>query len=172
MSHASGSARSPRPGALLPAILAVLLSVLPCGGRAGDRERPSVEALEARTHELVNDHRRSANLPPLAYSPAVAAIARGHSEAMGSGRAPFGHEGFDRRRRAIETRIPLAAMAENVGANTYPAARTVGMTVAGWLGSAGHRENIEGDYDAAGVGIARGADGAWYYTQIFVKRKE
>ena len=39
--------------------------------------------------------------------------------------------------------------------------------VQGWLDSPPHRENIEGDFNLAGVGIAENADGLFYFTQIF-----
>jgi uncharacterized protein YkwD len=67
--------------------------------------------------------------------------------------------------------IPLSGIAENVGINDYPPSGTVRAAVSGWLGSRGHRENIEGRYDLTGVGIVRDAQGAYYYTQIFVRRK-
>lgn len=170
-----GPVRLRRNGPLGPALLIVLLAVLPgvvppCA-QARERQRPSIEALETRTHELVNEHRRSERLPPLDYSRPIAAIARRHSEAMAAGRVPFGHEGFEKRRRRIARSIPLAGMAENVGVNTEAARRTASLTVSGWLASSGHRENIEGDYDATGIGIARSPRGAWYFTQIFVKRR-
>ena len=166
----------PRGSALLVVLLAVLLHVLPglfapCA-QARERQRPSIEELETETLELVNEHRRSERLPPLDYSRPIAAIARRHSEAMAAGRFPVGHEGFEKRRRRIARSIPLEGMAENVGVNTDAARRTAAMTVSGWLGSSGHRENIEGDYDATGIGIARSPRGAWYFTQIFVKRRK
>ena len=39
------------------------------------------------------------------------------------------------------------------------------------LGSAVHKKNIDGDYDLAGIGAARAADGVVYFTQIFVKKR-
>lgn len=171
MGHACDVPRPPRRRGLGAAILAVLLSVVPPGAPAEERQRPSFGALEARTLKLVNGHRRSARLPSLDHSRPIAAIARRHSEAMAAGRVPFGHEGFERRRREIARSVALGGMAENVGVNTAPAQKTAAMTVSGWLSSAGHRRNIEGDYDVTGIGIARGPRGAWYYTQIFVKRQ-
>lgn len=152
-------------------VLVILLGVAPPGALAQERQRFSTDALEIKTHELVNEHRRSAGLPPLDYSRPVAAIARRHSEAMAAGRVPFGHAGFETRRRRIARSIPFEGMAENVGVNTGAARRTASMSVSGWLGSSGHRGNIEGDYDTTGIGIARGPRGAWYFTQIFVKRR-
>ena len=40
----------------------------------------------------------------------------------------------------------------------------------GWIGSAPHRQNLEGSYDVTGIGIARDRDGATYATQLFVRR--
>lgn len=142
----------------------------PAFAQTTGRQLLSAEALEAETRDLVNRHRRDAGLPPLRSDPAIAAIARRHSEAMAAGRVPFGHEAVEGRRRRIERTIPLEAMAENVGANDRPARSAARAAVSGWLGSAGHRENIEGDYDTTGVGVARDRRGAWYFTQIFVKR--
>ena len=168
----SGLFRAPRNRLLGAILLLVLPGVVPLGAHAQDGQRPPVESLETKTHELVNEYRRSAGLPPLAFSRPIAAIARRHSAAMAEGRIPFGHEGFEKRRRRIARAMPLEGIAENVGVNTEAARRTASVTVSGWLGSSGHRENIEGDYDATGIGIARGPRGAWYFTQIFVKRRK
>jgi uncharacterized protein YkwD len=131
----------------------------------------AAEGLEASTHEHVNDHRRAMGLSPLAYNARIAAVARRHSKDMAAGRVPAGHEGFEARQREISKRIPWRGIAENVGLNDYPPSETVRAAVSGWLGSRGHRESIVGRYDVTGVGIARGARGAHYYTQIFVRRK-
>lgn len=130
----------------------------------------ATEALESRTYELVNEYRKARGFAPLAYDTRIAAVARRHSEDMAAGRVPAGHDGFETRQRAISKTIPLKGIAENVGVNDYPPSRTVRATVSGWLKSRGHRENIEGRYGLTGVGIARDARGAYYYTQIFVRR--
>ena len=151
---------------------AFLLCAVTRSSPAGAPESPSAaKTLELRTFQLVNEHRRSLGLAPLAYDTRIAAIARLHSENMADGRISPGHEGFEERERQISKTIPLRGMAENVGVNDYPRSKTVRAAVSGWLGSRGHRENIEGRYDTAGVGIARNARGTWYFTQIFVRRK-
>lgn len=131
----------------------------------------SIETLESRTYKLVNEHRRAKGLAPLAYDARIAAIARRHSKDMADGRIPAGHDGFEARRRHISKMIPLRGIAENIGMNDFPPSNTVRAAVSGWLGSRGHRENIEGRYDLTGVGIVRDARGAYSYTQIFVRRK-
>jgi uncharacterized protein YkwD len=156
---------------LLTAFLLCLCAV-PLPAPAGIPEPPtvSVEALESKAYKLVNEHRRARGLAPLAYDARIAAVARRHSKDTAEGRVPAGHEGFEARQRQISKLIPLRGIAENVGVNDYPPNRTVQAAVSGWLGSRGHRENIEGRYDLTGVGIARDARGAYYYTQIFVRR--
>lgn len=153
-------------------LLAFCLCAVPYSAAAGMQESSSaaVEALESRTYHLVNEHRRAMGLQPLAYDARIAAVARRHSEDMAAGRVPAGHDGFDARRRAIAKTIPLRGIAENVAYNDYPLSRTVPAAVSGWLGSRGHRENIEGGYETTGVGIAGDGRGTWYYTQIFVRR--
>lgn len=158
-------------------LLAALLlpAYISCGmPRPAPAEMPNppadAQSLESRTYRLVNDHRRAAGLAPLVHDARVAAVARRHSEDMAAGRVPTGHGGFEARQRAISKTIPLRGIAENVGFNDYPLSETVRAAVSGWMGSRGHRENIEGRFDLTGVGIARDARGAFYYTQIFVRR--
>jgi uncharacterized protein YkwD len=154
-------------------LTAFILSAVPRSAPAGTPEPPSAAAgaLESRTHKLVNEHRRTMGLAPLAYDARIAAVARRHSKDMAAGRVPPGHDGFEARQRKISKTIPLKGIAENVGFNDYPRSETVRAAVSGWLGSHGHKENIEGSYDLTGVGIARDTRGAWYLTQIFVRRK-
>lgn len=150
-----------------------LLCAVPRPSPAGMPEPPtaSAEAMEARTYKLVNEHRRTMGLAPLVYDARIADVARQHSKDMADGRVSAGHEGFEARQRRISKMIPLRGIAENVGINDYPRSRTVRAAVSGWLGSRGHRENIEGRYDVTGVGIVRDARGSYHYTQIFVRRK-
>jgi uncharacterized protein YkwD len=162
-----------RLAAALLLFLALAAAAFPPGTPAEGKRRASpadTVALERKAHELVNAHRRSRGLPPLAWDARIAEVARRHSRDMAEGRVPFGHEGFEARSEEIGRAIPLRGMAENVGLNDYPAPRTALAAVSGWIGSRGHRENIEGRYELTGVGMARDAGGAWYYTQIFVRR--
>ena len=125
----------------------------------------------ATAADLSIARRGPGGLPPLPHPAGTAAAARRHSEDMAAGRVPAGHERFESRKRDITNMIPWSSMAENVGINDYPPSETVRAAVSGWLGSRGHRENIEGRYDLTGVGIARDVRGRYYYTQIFVRRK-
>ena len=48
----------------------------------------------------------------------------------------------------------------------YTSAQAV---VDGWLGSEGHKTNIEGDYTHSAISAVKTNDGVYYYTQIFIK---
>lgn len=118
----------------------------------------------------MNDYRASRGLSKLAWSDVVAERACQHSRDMATGATDFGHDGFKDRAAGIGRKIPWTGVAENVFMMT---GRTNEATVAvrGWLDSPHHRENIEGDFDLAGVGVARAPNGALYFTQIFVKAR-
>lgn len=148
---------------------AVLL--LACAHAAGAPQAPAPEfaSLEREVARRVNAYRTAHRLPALTYDTAVARIARAHSRDMAAQRVPLGHDGFNRRVGQLERFLPLVATAENVAFNTYSANSTVRVAVNGWLASRHHLENIEAKYDVTGVGIARAGDGAFYYTQVFVR---
>lgn len=126
-----------------------------------------VAAVERDVVARVNRHRRSIGLAPLSVDAAITRQARLHSQAMASGATPAGHRGFDDRVAAIRRAMRCRRAAENVALNRGyedPAAEAM----RGWLGSAGHRENIEGAYQVTGVGAATDRAGNVYLTQIFV----
>jgi uncharacterized protein YkwD len=89
---------------------------------------------------------------------------------MASGRVPLGHAGFQQRVQAIGKQIPLRGAAENVAYNMGygdPAKQAVD----GWIKSAGHRSNIEGNFNLTGVGVAQNSKGQYYFTQIFIRQR-
>jgi uncharacterized protein YkwD len=124
--------------------------------------------VEHRVHDLVNAHRGRHGLPPLERDETLSGIARRHSEDMARGRVAFGHAGFDGRSAEIRRHTSYRAIAENVAWNTQPLERTAEVAVSGWLGSEGHRRNIEGRFLRTGIGAIRAAGGGYYYTQIFL----
>jgi uncharacterized protein YkwD len=124
--------------------------------------------LERQGHDLVNAHRQIRGLTPLAYSEEIASIARRHSQDIATERAGVGHQGVDERRDSLFRIISFKKFAENVGGNSYASSRTAHETVEGWLKSLGHRQNIEGDFNPTGIGIAQSATGFYFFTQIFL----
>ena len=125
---------------------------------------PSVTAYDDQILGLINDHRRSIGKPALAKNQVIWEQANAHSQNMASGKVPFSHDGFEARVAAIRAALgPGGSAAENV-AMGYSSAAAV---VSAWLGSAGHRANIEGNSTHTGVSAVKSVSGVWYYTQLF-----
>ncbi|MEB3211811.1 MAG: CAP domain-containing protein [Leptolyngbyaceae bacterium] len=117
-------------------------------------------------HQQINEFRRSQDLPPLSFNPVLSEQARQHSLTMAEN-GTLSHDGFDERVSAIQKAISLRSAAENVAANSgfdTPAQQAV----EGWLTSEEHRQNILGNFDQTGIGIAENAEGEYYFTQIFI----
>jgi uncharacterized protein YkwD len=96
----------------------------------------------------------------------ISSVALGHSRDMLSGKSPFGHDGFRERIDVIREKLgTIHVAAENVASGPMSAREVVD----GWLHSPGHRRNIEGDFRLTGIGLAFGANGMIYFTQIFMK---
>lgn len=131
--------------------------------------RPDLAGIEREILARVNRYRRSEGLPALSNDPRIAEIARGHSREMATGKTGFGHAGFRNRSQAVDRKIPYRRVAENVARHRRRATAEIpAVAVKGWVGSWGHRRNIEGRYALTGVGAALGRDGSVYLTQIFV----
>ncbi len=157
--------------------VAALLTVSCGGAPLGDPAAPADESdpddpreAEARVVAALNTTRRTHDLPPLEPVPALAAVARKHSEAM-LARGVLAHvlpdsgSVGDRLRRA---RIAYARVAENVakGGSALAAHR-------GAEESPAHRENIlSGEATQIGCGIARGrlptGEPIVYLTEVFL----
>jgi uncharacterized protein YkwD len=130
----------------------------------------SIATLEQKVFVQINQYRATKGLPPLTSNATIAQQARIHSQNMANGSVPFSHEGFQQRFQTIAAVIPLMSMAENVAYNSgYSDPVTV--AVQGWLKSPGHKTNIEGNYNLTGIGVAKSRTGAYYFTQIFVRRR-
>jgi len=125
--------------------------------------------LEQETFFLVNQYRKTSNLPLLAWDGAIAQVARAHSKDMATGEVDFGHDGFgDRVSRLKTVMTGLQGAGENV-LMTTDLDQVARNAVALWLRSPHHLKNIRGDYNYSGLGVWRDKDGAIYFTQIFVK---
>src|SRR5262245_40961138 len=138
-------------------------------GATAGRSSVTNAALEREVFELVNRYRRGHSLPGLELDERISREARRHSAAMAAGSRRLGHAGFDDRVDALRRVTRCRRSAENVAFNRghrEPAAHAV----RGWLGSRGHRQNIEGRYEATGIGVVVNAAGEVYLTQIFVGR--
>jgi uncharacterized protein YkwD len=156
------------------AILAFLL--FPSGDGGGAMTRSHATSTSAAAHttgptdpevvsfvKLMNAHRRSLGLSPLAWDPRAAAVAKAHSRDMFE-RDYFSHTSPDGRkmRDRLEARgITYSEAGENIawGQETGRAVLTA------WLRSPGHRQNIERPgYTHHGV-----AKVGPYWTHVFIR---
>jgi uncharacterized protein YkwD len=113
---------------------------------------------------LVNDYRRSIGKPALEKVSVIFQQANSHSVNMASGSIPFGHDGFDARIAAIRAAIGGNSSG---GENVAMAFNSASAVFNAWLGSAGHRANIESNATRTGISAVQSKLGVWYYTQIF-----
>jgi uncharacterized protein YkwD len=163
--------KKPLLGTLL-VLLSILLDIVACAGTATRTFTPipsRFPRMEQRIHEMVNEYRVRQGLAPLVWNEVVASECRLHSSKMATTDTWLGHEGFDNRADAIAERVRYRRAGENV-ANNSGFNDPVTAVVTGWLESLYHRKNIEGDFNATGIGIDQSLRGYFYYTQIFVKR--
>jgi uncharacterized protein YkwD len=132
-----------------------------------DENTVAPSALDNEILKLINDHRKTLGKAELQFDAVIFEQALNHSTNMAKGTTPFGHDGFSARTAAIrETLSGNGSAAENV-ASGYTTAQAV---VNGWLGSSGHKANIEGDYNKTAVSAVKSSDGTMYYTQFFYKQ--
>jgi uncharacterized protein YkwD len=119
--------------------------------------------------DKINEYRIQHGLTALTMNPAISEQAKEHSQEMANNTMPFSHDGFDKRANQLQKQFKnFRAMAENI-AYTDEDVKTV---VELWLKSRGHRENIEGNYNLTGLGMAYNKNGRVFITQIFVRAQE
>lgn len=125
-------------------------------------------ALEKSVFDKINQYRVSQNLPKLRLNTDITQQARIHSQNMANGKVPFSHEGFEQRVTAIPLKYNNAS--ENLALNKGYS-NPVGEAITGWLKSPRHLQNIHGDYDLTGIGVATNKEGEVYLTQIFIRSR-
>ncbi len=122
--------------------------------------------IAADIFRLINAHRAALGLKPLELSHAASSVAAAHSNNMASGKTAFGHDGFQKRIKAIAGQAGfITASGENVAYGAMGAKEVVDT----WLHSPEHKRNIEGDYSLTGIGVAKGKRGVIYFTEIFTR---
>lgn len=134
------------------------------------KDEISISAVEQEVQKQINQYRAKQGLAELTLNNSISEQARKHSQNMASGAVGFSHDGFEERVEAIATKISYTSSAENVAYNqgyTDPATKAV----KGWLNSPGHLQNIEGNYNQTGIGVAKNAQGEYYFTQIFIRSR-
>jgi uncharacterized protein YkwD len=127
-------------------------------------------ALETQLYEAVNRTRVQFHVGPLQRTKELDRAARAHSRDMATRRymshdTPEGLNPVQRIQRAGADGFTLAG--ENVGMTSR--ADPNHEILQGWLLSPVHRDNLLAPaFNATGLGVARSADGTWYYTQVYV----
>jgi len=123
-----------------------------------------ISDLELEILQLINQHRATLSLSPLAFHPSIQAASFQHSTNMANKIVPFGHEGFSERANNLVQNLKGSAASENVAMGQ----RTAQEVVQGWLNSSGHRNNIEGDFNLTGISVAKTQQGENIFTQLFI----
>jgi hypothetical protein len=116
---------------------------------------------EAEFFSLMNSARASAGLAPLASDSALTAYARSHTATMIASGTIFHSSGLG----SITT--GWTRMGENVGMGPSPS-----IIHQAFMASPGHRANILGDYNYAGIGADTAPDGTIFVTVVFMKKGE
>jgi uncharacterized protein YkwD len=159
-------------GSFLFGLWMALVVLQPIGTSAQATTDGDLASLEGAVHTSINDIRASLGLLRLARDPALDAVAREHSRDMAARHylaheTPEGLTPPDRLKRGGVTGITLAG--ENVGTTSrLDPNREI---VTAWMQSPAHHDNIVAPaFNATGIGVARAADGSFYYTQVFVTK--
>jgi uncharacterized protein YkwD len=148
--------------------IALLLS--PFTTWASGLEETPFSGLETELHRAVNADRAARHLLLLERRADLDVVARAHSSDMArrsylSHVTPEGVDPLGRLKRAGVEGFSLAG--ENAGQTSKrDPSREI---LVGWLASPVHRQNLHAPpWNATGIGIAKGADGTLYYTQLYV----
>lgn len=154
----------------IKALLLSLLIAAPYCFSAAMAETPRLkEALAVQDQRGIladiNNYRFKKGLAPLKMNAIICKEAENHSRNMARNTVPFSHVGFNKRSQRLFSQFKQArGIAENVAYNYSDAKRVVQQ----WLASSGHRENIEGDYNLTGIGLAWDKNNRVYVTEIFL----
>jgi uncharacterized protein YkwD len=159
-------------GSLLFGMWMALVVLQPLGTSAQATMAAPGPELAAALHTSVNEIRSAQGLKRLARDPVLDEVARGHAEDMATRRylshdTPEGLNPPARMKRAGASGYTLAG--ENVGTTSRldPNREIVGA----WMESPVHRANILAPaFNVTGIGIARAADGSFYYTQLYATK--
>lgn len=136
--------------------------------RADDEPKPAkfeMTKTEKRLLELTNLERKKEDLPPLSAAPLLFKSAREHSANMAKqGKMEHNLDGKTPFQRIKGAGYQYYMAGENIAFGPLD----LNLVMNGWMNSEGHRKNIlHKAFTEIGLGIVRGSDGAYYYTQVF-----
>ena len=147
-------------------LISLGISILSCG-KDEVVKYVILENFEQEIVDLINEYRDSTGLNILAIDTVVRREARIHSINIATGKTAFGHDGYQERANTIFNETGGTHFGENVAEGNYP---TADYFIDNWLNSPTHKENIDGDYNYTGVGVAETESGSKFCTQIFLKK--
>jgi uncharacterized protein YkwD len=133
---------------------------------------PEPAALERAVLEVVNRERRAHGLVELVPSPALAEVARHHSEDMAA-RGFISHvnpDGWGPADRVSRAGISYLRLSENIHWGQNEPGDPAEAAVEAWLESPGHRRALlDPDVRESGVGAAVSANGSIHLTQLYMR---
>ena len=116
--------------------------------------------------DLVNQFRKSINIPELQTLKIISGVADNHTRYMVES-GQVSHDNFENRVQYLMDNASAKSVGENV-AFGYNSTQSV---FNGWLNSEEHRKVIENPiYTHVGISIEINSDGRNYFTQIFIKK--
>lgn len=157
-----GSTTIRMPARLAGALAAIVLAIVASMAFAAPAGAGTVED-EARLFQLHNEARAQAGLAAFQYDSAATGVARSWAQELARSGSLRHNPNLAAHVDAYVTRS-WTRIGENVGYST-----TVDQVHTAYMNSSGHRANILGDFNRAGVGAARSADGRLWTTVVFIK---
>lgn len=156
-------------------LAAVLFTLNSCSAESSDIQTETTSVvkvdnyaynlIELETMELINAHRVSIGLNRLEKINHISFKSEEHNNYMIINNV-VNHNDFAARSENIMKTLGAKSVSENIAYN-YNTPKAV---LDAWLGSAGHKENIEGNFTHFGIAIKENpANGKKYYTNIFAK---
>jgi uncharacterized protein YkwD len=127
-----------------------------------------IGTLEHTVFNHINLYRVTKGLRPLGHHGALAGTARSHAQQMATGVAVMSHAGMRERLMphmgffGYRAGGEILAFNRNAGDPAQTAMRS-------WINSYRHKDVMEEDYTAMGVGVGQRADGAYYFTVLFIR---
>ena len=121
-------------------------------------------------HAKVNRYRGDRNLPHLLMNTNINAIARNHSASIAQGVRAWSHQGHHDRFREMDKYVSLFNKGENL-VKVWGHDDLAQKALEEWIKSSLHRRAMENArYRITGIGVAKSADGKYYFTQLFAEQ--
>jgi uncharacterized protein YkwD len=150
-------------------ILILTLSILSCT-KQDESITPILHTYQFSTNELellnnINVYRNSIGLNTLQTNQHISYLCQEHNLYMIDNDV-INHDYFQYRVNNLQETLDAERVGENIAYNYS----TPNSTLNAWLGSPGHKENIEGDYTDFGLSITIGTNQRKYITLILIKK--